>query len=127
MTIGVLVLIAGIIYYEFAPGGFLFQGGPAHAMTHDIAGALAIIFGIVGLALYKKLSMAGVGVSVLSIILGLVIILDAPGMALYPMLQPHPLAMQSVAGLTSLVGLIGIAASFVMKTKKVERHSLSGV
>jgi len=118
LTIGVLVLIAGIIYFGFSPGGFLFQGGAAHAMTHYIAATLAIIFGVVGLAMYKKLSMAGVGVSVLSIILGLVMALDAPGMALYSMLVPHGMAMQSVAGLTALVGLIGIAAAFVMKPKK---------
>jgi uncharacterized membrane protein len=87
-------------------------------MTHYVGAAIAIIFGLIGVAMYKKLSMAGLGISVLSIILGLVFVLDAPGMALYAALTPHALAMQAVCGLTALVGLVGIAASAVMKPKK---------
>jgi hypothetical protein len=118
LVIGVLVLIAGIIIYEFAPGGFLFQGGAAHATTHYIGATIAIIFGLIGLAMYKRLSMVGLGVSILSIILGIVFAFDAPGMALYPSLQPHALAMQATGGLTALVGLLGLAASFAVKPKK---------
>jgi hypothetical protein len=118
LVIGVLVLIAGIIIYEFAPGGFLFQGGPAHAMTHYIGSTIAIVFGLIGMAMYKRLSSIGIAVSVLSIILGLAFVLDAPGMALFPMLQPHATAMVATAGLTALVGLVGIVASAVMKPKK---------
>jgi hypothetical protein len=120
LMVGILVLIAGIIIFEFAPGGFLFNGSSAaaHATTHYIGAAIAIMFGIVGLAMYKKLSMAGVGVSVLSVILGLVFLVDAPGMALYSVWTPHPMAMQVTGGLTALVGLIGVAAAFVMKPKK---------
>ena len=117
-TIGVLVLIAGVVISEFAPGGLIFMGGPAHATTHYIGSAIAIIFGIVGLAMYKKLSMAGIGVSVLSIVLGLVFLLDAPGMALYKLWTPHGLAMMETGGLTVVVGLVGIVASAVMKPRK---------
>jgi hypothetical protein len=118
LIIGVLVLIAGIVIYEFAPGGFLFMGGSAHAMTHYIGAALAIVFGLIGLAMFKKLSMLGLAVSVLSMILGLVFLLDAPGMALYPVLTPHGTAMTATGGLTALVGLVGIVAGAVMKPKK---------
>lgn len=118
LVIGVLVLIAGIIIYEFAPGGFLFMGGTAHAMTHYVGSALALLFGLIGLAMYKKLSMVGLTVSVLSIVLGVVFLLDAPSMVLYTVLKPHGMAMQATGGLTVLVGLLGIVASVVMKPKK---------
>lgn len=119
LLVGLLVLIAGVIIYEFAPGGVLFQTGPAHTTTHYIGGGLAIVFGLIGVALYKKLSMVGLAVSVLSVILGVVFVLDAaPTGVLYPALTPHGLAMQAVGGLTALVGLVGIAASAVMKSKK---------
>jgi hypothetical protein len=119
LLIGTLVLIVGIIIYSFAPGGALFQKPPAHATTHYIGGGLAIVFGLVGVWMYKKLSMVGLAVSVLSVILGLVFVLDAaPSGVLYSALTPHGLAMQAVGGLTALVGLVGIAASAVMKPKK---------
>ncbi len=124
LTVGILVLIAGLIIYSFAPGGALFAspkspgGVEAHSNTHYVGAVLAIVFGVVGVALYKKLSTVGLAVSVLSIILGLVFALDAPNGALYSSLVPHGLAMQAAGGLTALVGLVGIAGSFVMKTKK---------
>ena len=123
LAIGILVLVAGIIIYEFTPAsaapgaGALFMGGPAHATSHYIGSALAIIFGLVGLALYKKVNMVTVGVSVLSIILGIVFLLDAPTMALYSTLKPHGAAMAAVGGLTLLVGLVGIAGSAALKKK----------
>ena len=51
----------------------------------------------------------------LSIILGIIFLLDAPGMVLYPSLQPHGLAMASVGGITIVVGIIGVIASAAIK------------
>ncbi len=77
-AIGILVLIAGIVIYSFAPGGAMYMPMPGHTTTHYVGGALAIVFGLIGLALYKKTNMITAAVSVLSIILGIVFILDAP-------------------------------------------------
>jgi hypothetical protein len=124
LLIGILVLIAGILIYEFTPAaaapgaGGLFMGGMQHATSHYIGSALAIIFGLVGLAMYKKVNMVTVGISVLSLILGIVFLLDAPGMALYPVLTPHGAAMADVGGATLLVGLVGVVGSAVIKPKK---------
>ncbi len=123
LAIGILVLIAGILIYEFTPAsaapgaGGIFMGGSAHATSHYIGSALAIIFGLVGLALYKKVNMLTLGVSVLSLILGIVFLLDAPGMTLYPILKPHGAAMAGVGGLTMLIGLVGIVGSAAVKKK----------
>lgn len=122
LLVGILVLIAGIVIYEFSPasaspgGGGLFMAGSMHPVSHYIGSALAIIFGLIGLALYKKVSKATVGISALSIILGIIFLLDAPGMALFPSLQPHGLAMASLGGITIVVGLIGVLASAAFKT-----------
>jgi hypothetical protein len=118
LVIGLLVLIAGIIIYEFAPGGVLFMGGAAHATTHYVGSALALLFGFIGLAMYKKLSMVGLAVSVLSIVLGVVFLFDAPGMVLYTVLKPHGMAMQATGGVSVLVGLLGMVGSAVIKPKK---------
>lgn len=115
LGIGVLVLIAGIIIYSFAPGGPLFVTGTEHATSHYLGGFIAIIMGLVGLALYKNLGRVEVGVSVLSIILGLIFILEAPRMVLYSVWAPHPVAMQATGALIVLVGLIGIAAAFLVR------------
>ncbi len=123
LIIGILVLIAGIIIYEFAPGGALFASpaGPggvaAHSNTHYVGGVLAIIFGLIGLALYKKTNMVTAAVSVLSIILGIVFVLDAPAGALYSVLVPHGSAMRTVGGLEAVVGLVGMVGSAVGKKK----------
>lgn len=114
-----LVLIAGIIIYSFAPGGPLFVGGSEHATSHFLGGFIAIIIGLIGLALYKNLGRVEVGVSVLSIILGLIFILDAPGMTLSSELSPHAAAMQAIGALTVLVGLIGVGAAFLVKKTTV--------
>jgi hypothetical protein len=87
-------------------------------MTHYVGSTIAIVFGLMGVAMYKKLSGIGIAVSALSIILGLVFVLDAPGMAFYSTLQPHAMAMVATGGLTALVGLVGIVASAVIKPKK---------
>lgn len=123
VTVGILVLIAGIAIYEFTPAaaapgaGGLFMPGAMHPTSHYIGSALAIIFGLVGLAFYKKVNKVTVGISALSIILGIVFLLDAPGMALYPALTPHGAAMAGVGEATLLIGLIGIVGSAVMKSK----------
>jgi len=118
LATGILVLIAGITIYEFSPGGALFQPMPAHTMTHYYGAAIAIIFGLIGLALYKKTNKVTVAVSVLSMILGLVFLLDAPpSMPLAIILTPHGAAMQAVGGLTALVGIIGIVGSAALKKK----------
>lgn len=124
LMVGVLVLIAGIVIYGFAPsaaapgGGFIFQGGAAHLTSHYIGGALAIVFGIVGLAFYKKVGKLAVGIAVLSLILGLIFALDAPGGPLYAAWTPHPQAMATAGALTILVGLAGIGAAIAIKPKK---------
>jgi hypothetical protein len=129
LLVGVLVLIAGIIYYLFtyysfnvnssAPGaGRLLMTPAAHTTGHYIASVVAIIFGVVGLVMYKKINKVTFAVSALSVILGLVILLDAPTWPLYSVLNPHPQAMASVAGLIMLVGVVGIVGSAVLKPKK---------
>lgn len=118
LAIGILVLIAGIIIYSFAPGGAMYMPMPGHTTTHYEGGALAILFGLIGLALYKKTSKVTAAVSVLSIILGIVFILDAPASGVLFMALPksdHGLHMQTVGGLTALVGIVGIAGSALKK------------
>ncbi len=118
LIIGILVLIAGIVIYSFAPGGSMYMPMPGHTMTHYEGGALAILFGVIGLAMYKKTSKITAAVSVLSIILGLVFALFAPPSgALFAALMPHGPAMQAVGGLEAVVGLVGIAGSAVGKKK----------
>jgi hypothetical protein len=68
--------------------------------------------------MYKKINKVTFAVSALSVILGLVILLDAPTWPLYSVLNPHPQAMASVAGLIMLVGVVGIVGSAVLKPKK---------
>jgi len=114
LAIGVLVLIAGIIIYSFAPGGALFVGGAEQATTHYVGGFIAIIIGLVGVALYRNLGRVEVGVSVLSVISGVLFILEAPGL-LYADFGPHAFAMEAVGGLTILIGLIGIGAAFLTR------------
>jgi len=124
LLVGVLVLIAGIIYYEFTPAaaspgaGGMFMAGPTHATSHYIATAVTVIFGLVGLAMYKKINKVTFAVSALSVILGIVILLDAPAWPLFSVLNPHPKAMASVAELTMLVGVVGIVGSAALKPKK---------
>ncbi len=120
LAIGILVLIAGIIIYSFAPGGPMYMPMPGHTNTHYIGGAIAIIFGLIGLGLYKKTNKVTLAVSVLSVILGIVFILDAPTTGVLFTALPamdHGLHMQAVGGLTALVGIVGIAGSALVKKK----------
>lgn len=117
LVICLLIFSSGVVIYEFASagsgaGGF-FMNGMMHATSHYIGAALAIIFGLVGLAMYKKVNIVTVGISVLSLILGIVFLLDAPGMVLYPVLTPHGGAMAGVGRAILLIGLIGMVASIV--------------
>jgi len=126
LAIGVLVFLAGIIIYLFSPAGPLYvpvmQGdmmsAQAHANTHYIGGVFAIFFGLSGLAVYKKVSKVTVGISVSSVVLGIVFALFAPGGPLFPIMQPHGLMMESVGGATALLGLVGIVGSAALKPKK---------
>ena len=118
LAIGVLAFIVGLIILSFAPGFPLFIGGSEHFTTHYVGGFLAIIVGIIGLALYRKIGRVEIGVSILSIILGLVFILDVPG-ALFSDLQPHALAMETLGTLTVIVGLVGIGAAFISRKSTV--------
>lgn len=114
------MLIAGIVIYSFAPAGALYVPMPGHTMTHYEGGALAILFGLIGLALYKKTNKVTMAVSVLSVILGIVFILDAPTTGVLFTALPamdHGLHMQAVGGLTALVGVVGIAGSALVKKK----------
>jgi hypothetical protein len=115
LTNGLLVLIAGVIVYSFAPGGPLFVAGSEHVTSHYLGGFIAIIMGVIGLSLYRNMSRVEIGVSVLSILLGFVFILDAPGYLLSSDFQPHALAMQAIGLLTVLVGLVGIGAAFLVR------------
>lgn len=120
LAIGILVLIAGVIIYEFAPPGALYMPMPTHTMTHYVGGVIAVLVGVVGLALYKKTSKVTLAVSALSVVLGIVFILDAPASgALFTALpaMDHAMHMQTVGGLTALVGLVGIAGSALVKKK----------
>ena len=80
--------------------------------------ALAIFFGIIGLALYKKVNKVTFAVSVLSILLGLLFLTIMNNWPLHTVLTPHPVAMATIAELTILVGIIGIVGSAALKPKK---------
>jgi len=117
LLIGILVSINGIIMHEFAPtmvggGGFLLARFGMQA-GHYTGATLGILFGIVGLALYRKVNKVTIVVSVLSIILGcLFLAIINMGMEIMMM------GMVTIAGITLLVGIIGIIGSIALKTKK---------
>jgi len=117
LLIGILVAITGIVMHEFAPtsvggGGFLLARFGMQA-GHYTGAALGVLFGIVGLALYKKVNKITLGVSVLSILLGCLFL------ALLRMsMEVMESGMVAVAGVTVLVGIMGIIGSVVLKTKK---------
>jgi hypothetical protein len=119
LVVGALVFIVGLIILSFAPNFPLFMAGSEHAVSHYSGGLLAIIVGIIGVALYRSINRVEVGVSILSILLGLVFILDALGLVLYSELQPHALAMEAVGTLTVIVGLFGIGAAFITRKTTV--------
>ena len=75
---------------------------------------MLIVFRLTGLAFYKTIGRIGTSVSVLSIIMGIVYILEIPGL-LFTYMQPHATAMGIVAGLEILWSLIGIAGAMFVK------------
>ena len=103
--------------HEFAPtnvggGGFLLARFGMQA-GHYTGATLGILFGIVGLAQYRKVNKVTIAVSVLSILLGcLFLAIMGMGMAIMQM------GMVSISGVTLLVGIIGIVGSAVIKLKK---------
>ncbi len=111
-----LIVVSGILMFEFAPGGFLYQkGGPglsAHSITHLIAGGLAVIAGAAVLVMRKKLGSTGAAIGGAGLVLGLVFALEAGAIGpLYkPLAQiiPHGTGMQVLGGLTIVVGLVGL-------------------
>ncbi len=118
VLVGVLVLVAGIYLWQIAPGGAFFAnpgtaGVPAHNNTHYVGGVLAIVFGAVAFGLMKKTSKITWAVGALSIILGIVVLLNAAGNPLYAALQPHGQSMLYSGYLEVLVGLVGIGGAFM--------------
>ncbi len=118
LLVSVLVLLTGFVMYEFtpmstAPGGGVLLASAGMETGHYVGGALGILFGIVGLALYKKVSKLTIAVSVFSILLGFVFVMDAPSASLR-----MSIPMASIAELTMLVGIIGIIGPAILKTKK---------
>lgn len=125
LGVGILVLIAGIIIYLFSPAGPLYVNVDpnnlaatiaAHDNSHFIGGGLAIIFGIIGVAMYKKVSKITIGVSVLSIILGIFFVSFSAIGPLFPYVQPHGAGMEATGAITAIVGIVGIIGSAVNKT-----------
>ena len=122
LLVGALVLINGRVMHEFTPtsagGGGILLAKFGMEAGHYVGSALGILFGIVGLALYKKVNKVTIAVSVLSILLGLMFLAIMVNWPLHTVLTPHPVAMASIAELTSLVGIIGIVGSAALKRKK---------
>ena len=122
LLIGIPVTINGIIMHEFTPtnagGGGLLLARFGMEPGHYIGAALGILFGIVGLALYKKVNKVTSPVSVLSILLGFLFLAIMDNWPLHTILTPHAVAMASIAGVTLLVGIVGIVGSVVLKPKQ---------
>ena len=119
LLVGVLVFFAGIILYMFVPGSPWFIGGNDHVISHYLGTSLLVVFGLIGLAFYRRVGTVGIGVSVLSIITGIIYILEIPGL-LFNYMQPHATAMTVVAGLQILWGLIGIGGAVLLRSRAVQ-------
>jgi hypothetical protein len=122
LLIGVLVLLTGCVMHEFTPtnagGGGILLARFGMEPGHYIGSALAILFGIIGLALYRKVNKVTIAVSVLSILLGLLFLAIMNNWPLHTVFTPHAVAMASIADLTLLVGIIGTVGSVAIRTKK---------
>jgi uncharacterized membrane protein YdcZ (DUF606 family) len=116
LVVGALVFIVGLIILSFAPG-FPFAGSN-NLTSQYFGGFLAIIVGLIGVALYRNIGRVEVGVSIVSILLGLAFILDTPGM-LYLGAQPQGMATEAVGALTAIIGLVGVGAALVSKRSTV--------
>jgi len=122
LLIGILVAVTGIVMHEFTPtntgGGGLLLARFGMELGHYIGAALGILFGIVGLVLYRKVNKVTIPVSVLSVLLGFLFLAIMDNWPLHTVLTPHAVAMASIAGVTMLVGIIGIVGSVVLKPEK---------
>jgi len=99
IMIGLLVLLAGLLIYP-GPIGTIYLGGVS-----------GVVFGAVGLALRKRMSRIGLGVSIFAIILGIVAVLVAPGgLHLVPTPEERQFAMEAVGVLTMATGVLGVVA-----------------
>jgi hypothetical protein len=107
VAIGFLVLLAGLLIYP-GPIGTIYLGGLS-----------GIIFGAIGLALYRRMSRIGLGVSILAIILGIVAVLVGPGPHIVPMLQEPEFAMEIVGLLAMATGIVGIVTGALAKPRQV--------
>ncbi|HUK27008.1 MAG TPA: hypothetical protein VLV31_01175 [Candidatus Acidoferrales bacterium] len=118
--VGVLVLITGQIMFEFTPAE---DGGPGLLSAvfgmdpgHYVGYMLAVVSGVIGLALYlydRRVNKVTVAVSILSILLGVVFLAIINIMIIMGM-------MAIIAQITLLVGIIGIAGSVIVKTRRKE-------
>jgi hypothetical protein len=121
LLIGMLVAINAIVMHEFTPtnagGGGLLLARFGMEPGHYVGSALGILFGIVGLALYRKVNKVTIPVSVLSVVLGFLSLAIMDNWPPHTTLTPHAVAMASIAGVTLVVGIIGIAGSVVLKPK----------
>lgn len=106
IAIGLLVLIAGLLIYP-GPIGTIYLGGVS-----------GVVFGGIGLALRRRMSKTGLGVSILAIILGIAAVLVAPGPHLSPMLEEPQFAMEVVGLLTMATGVFGIVTGAIAKPRK---------
>ncbi len=106
VAIGLLVLLAGLLIYP-GPIGTIYLGGVS-----------GVVFGAIGLALCRRLSRMGLGVSILAIILGIVAVLVAPGPHLGPLLEEPQFAMEVVGVLTMATGVFGIVTGAIGKPRK---------
>ena len=114
LLVGALVVTTSQVMLEFTPinagGGGILSAMFGMETGHFVGSALGILSGIVGLALYRKVNVITIAVSILSILFGLMFLA-----ILYTMIM---MDMMSIIGeLTLLDGLIGMAASVVLKRK----------
>lgn len=106
ITIGLLVVLAGLLIYP-GPIGTIYLGGVS-----------AVVFGVVGLALRRRMSRMGLGVSVLAIILGIVAVLVAPGPHLGPTIEERRFAMETLGVLTMATGVFGVVTGAIAKPRR---------
>jgi hypothetical protein len=103
---------------EFTPtssgGGGILSAMFGMETGHYVGSALAILSGIIGLALYRKINKVTIAVSLLSVLLGLMFLAIINMMTMMGM-------MAVIAELTLLVGIIGIVGSALLKKKKADK------
>lgn len=123
LAVGVLALFAGLILVFVSPVGPWYLGGTLgdHVIGHYLGTSMLIIFGLIGLAFYRTIGRVGISVSILSIIMGIVYILEIPGL-LFNYMQPHAEAMDIVSALQVLWGIIGIGGALLFRRHTHTTH-----